>query len=182
MGKPLLIRECDIHWESWRKNRRDLKSNSWNMITIGKVKAHELRTKGKGELLTQLKELKEELSTVSLADIERIWNQTSLHRWLLVHLTSFVNHSFVSHKWLVAPQPSFLKLDPSENQLPEFWPSTISYLNRRYSVFSHKRHRHQRVTERVNNFTSISWERRSPEPNLSQLSSDQRPRERSDVA
>lgn len=34
-------------------------------IITGKVKAHELRTKSKGELLTQLKELKEELSTVN---------------------------------------------------------------------------------------------------------------------
>lgn len=37
-----------------------------NTIMTGKVKAHELRTKSKGELLTQLKELKEELSTVGL--------------------------------------------------------------------------------------------------------------------
>jgi ribosomal protein L29 len=36
------------------------------MIVTGKVKAHELRTKSKSELLTQLKDLKEELSTVSI--------------------------------------------------------------------------------------------------------------------
>jgi ribosomal protein L29 len=35
-------------------------------MILGKVKAHELRTKSKGELLVQLKELKEELSTVNL--------------------------------------------------------------------------------------------------------------------
>jgi hypothetical protein len=35
-------------------------------MILGKVKAHELRTKSKGELLVQLKELKEELSTVFL--------------------------------------------------------------------------------------------------------------------
>ena len=44
------------------------------MIIVGKVKAHELRTKGKGELLTQLKELKEELSTVSTATVRCLQN------------------------------------------------------------------------------------------------------------
>eukprot|EP00596_Hydrurales_sp_CCMP1899_P011174 CAMPEP_0119038648 /NCGR_PEP_ID=MMETSP1177-20130426/7692_1 /TAXON_ID=2985 /ORGANISM="Ochromonas sp, Strain CCMP1899" /LENGTH=124 /DNA_ID=CAMNT_0007001505 /DNA_START=41 /DNA_END=415 /DNA_ORIENTATION=- len=36
---------------------------------MGKVKAHELRSKNKGELLTQLKELKEELSTLRVAQV-----------------------------------------------------------------------------------------------------------------
>ena len=54
---------------------------------VGKVKAHELRTKSKGELLTQLKELKEELSTVGWCLVE--WfcrNHEKLvicHYWLV---------------------------------------------------------------------------------------------------
>ena len=39
------------------------------MTILGKVKAHELRTKSKGELLAQLKELKEELSTVTTPQV-----------------------------------------------------------------------------------------------------------------
>ena len=42
------------------------------MTVTGKVKAHELRTKSKGELLTQLKELKEELSTVGRLTNEQL--------------------------------------------------------------------------------------------------------------
>lgn len=38
-------------------------------MKIGKVKAHEIRTKGKSELLTQLGELKTELSSLRVAQV-----------------------------------------------------------------------------------------------------------------
>ena len=53
------------------------------MTILGKVKAHELRTKSKGELLAQLKELKEELSTVSTPPVliyDHVWIYREIKR------------------------------------------------------------------------------------------------------
>jgi hypothetical protein len=97
-------------------------------IIAGKVKAHELRTKSKGELLTQLKELKEELSTVNhLMSLFSTWSMRKCCRYtsLLIRaeiLTSCRLSCLISyalHKLLAAPLQSFLKLDPSESQSQE---------------------------------------------------------------
>lgn len=79
------------------------------MKIAGKVKAHELRTKSKGELLTQLKELKEELSTVNhmtstfdllirkLADILYLRHEETQYEILTFYYASS-RLSFVLHK------------------------------------------------------------------------------------
>ena len=61
----VIYHELHVGFIIFREKLEESTIDSFRNITIiGKVKAHELRTKSKGELLFQLKELKEELSTV----------------------------------------------------------------------------------------------------------------------